>query len=1423
MAKGSNNAHINSFAGGIDRDTAPTYVKNNVYYDSEDFVLSTNSDNEKGFIVNLRGTRKAVDFRPINNYYRLEVNSFEGLSGSPILLTISMNDGTVYQLDISNMSRDEMIRSIDNFLKSSGFTVYNYNDIFVFTKDGQGPYSDDNNIQSISNSSYYNHEEISSKKDDETRFNVIASDNFGNDIVLITCTGDLRDCQIWYLEYDGVNDNFNISLKYTNDNIKLKLTNSVDITTSFEVDSIKRIYWTDNYNPPYSLNVADENLFAIPETSLTFVDKVSLPPIKIKKIESNEASKLTEGMYQFGYKLKNSVSGDETNVAPLTHVLRLIGSKDFWDVYNYFGSQGAFAYAGCTITLEADIDSKFYDTIELYAIRTTYDPNGSAPTRMFKIAEETISPEGKFIHLLNYDVATKDEIDFADYTVRKTSFNRVKTLEVKDNRLFVGNIEESVFNIDFDTRTFRYKSDGTCYAPLDNNGDPLSNYLYNPYNYYVDRFKPVGVTVPDREYKYKSDGVTLGGEGKYISYEFITADSIIDYNNDDPSSVNSVPHITNAHYDSFNTINGYTFKHIYKNPKDPLFNFYFTGYRRGEIYRFGIVFYDNFGNQSPVYYIEDIRMPDPDENGFNLFYKDSNGYTHGKILGLRFTVNIPPDISSKISGYSIVRVPRELEDRTIISDYIKLRGIKLDDLTGSGKDLLLFQDPCDIRSLSDFNKHGYSNWLSDYSDGGTADKGYMFSCLPTIAFDKDIGSRKEYISSIFSNTKYNGSVPYIEGLYAIPFELQASFDDPLNPGNSVLYIHGSNGTTTYSVRKNISVPVIVDQIASHQNLSSNYIQLYSIFNKYYDIGDYSSFDSFNIITYDSNNFFVTINQNETSLLKPIQNHLFFFGRSYNKSIYSTSGSDITSYIDGTNTYNYVWNERGVIYYDNRNQYGGLSLSAIENNEYMYTGHYQKVESSGIYTSDVFGGDVYIGQFDTQIVENGSVYAILGDGSHLYRNSGAVFMIECEHNMYLRHRDTANGDYLFQVDGFTGGKYDQEKLEDYISSNVDIDRVNARTQNVITVFKNRVHYSDVKVNGELTDSFTSFRPLNFRDLDNDKNSITKLVSLNDKMYAIQEDGVAVLAINPKPLINISDGTTLQLGQGDVIADYAYMSEFIGSKHLKSVLKTPYYVYFYDVNSNAIYRVGSNGFDPVSDIKSFRGFFDKDIQKGLMISDNTYQGIGIESVYDNYYNNAIFTIFSYRNKKYVDVNGDSVEMFQNNAETIIFSEKFDALIGRTIFVPRKWITNNNKLLSQSNLYNGNNSIYIHNEGDYDNVYDYKGKESSITFIVNPPGNNPKIFNNIEYYSNVIDTITNSDIFNKTFTAIRVYNNYQDTGKIDLIPDNNIRRRIRVWRTQIPRDGNARIRNPYTFITLYYDNNSTDKITIDSVITYIKETLM
>jgi len=107
--------------------------------------------------------------------------------------------------------------------------------------------------------------------------------------------------------------------------------------------------------------------------------------------------------------------------------------------------------------------------------------------------------------------------------------------------------------------------------------------------------------------------------------------------------------------------------------KNPLKSTIYDGYARGEVYRFGVVFYNDKGQESFVNWIADIRIPEPWEGVIDgseyadLSTYEDDGLGDKRILtrsmGVEFTFqNLP----ANITGLRIVRVERQKKDKTRI-------------------------------------------------------------------------------------------------------------------------------------------------------------------------------------------------------------------------------------------------------------------------------------------------------------------------------------------------------------------------------------------------------------------------------------------------------------------------------------------------------------------------------------------------------------------------------------------------------------------------------------------------------------------------------------------------------------------------------------------------------------------------------------
>ena len=171
-----------------------------------------------------------------------------------------------------------------------------------------------------------------------------------------------------------------------------------------------------------------------------------------------------------------------------------------------------------------------------------------------------------------------------------------------------------------------------------------------------------------------------------LSYKFALNTQIID----NSSTAGLAELDNNFGNETINLNDGYTYTNkSFRSHRSPYKSGLLRGYKRGEVYRFGVVFYNKKGESSYVEYIGDIKMPDiSEEAGYTTANAPGAGprsyfpvcsskwsnevtvgagddITYGHDLGLKidFDFTSCPSILDKITSFQIVRCKRTNGDK----------------------------------------------------------------------------------------------------------------------------------------------------------------------------------------------------------------------------------------------------------------------------------------------------------------------------------------------------------------------------------------------------------------------------------------------------------------------------------------------------------------------------------------------------------------------------------------------------------------------------------------------------------------------------------------------------------------------------------------------------------------------------------------
>jgi len=1247
----------------------------------------------------------------------------------------------------------------------------------------------------------------------------------------------------------------------------------------YETEKIQRIYWTDFYNSVRSLNIADEDTLNIPLDNISLKPSVTFSQPVIQTLGSGNLPTGCE--IQFGYRLLDD-SGVESLISPLSALCALPNLNIYTTAYKDFKGIGDTSTKTRSVTYEIkDIDTD-YTTIEHIAILYT----SLDVFTVYKFDEQPIPSSGE-VTVTCSDLDSAIELTTLELNLLSSGFDICKDIEVKDDRLIAANIKTNILELpEYDTRVYRFdstknsliqdsiKGDITINAPslVITSGPGIGNSwtevdkehdAINPYN------QESNTNWFSQQYKYKSDGVTIGGSGPNISYEFTKKEIAANFQQsltDHPSHIEVNRWATtdgddimvgqlNADGTTFTIENSDQFKdnsNIYNHG-------YFRGYSRGETYRFGIVFYDKAGSSSFVSWIGDIRIPDV-EDGFPIG-TEIGGLEYMYSIGIKFTIDIS-SIRDKIDGCRIVRVNRELSDKTKL-----------------GTGLLMCFDQQD----ESYETTLLHRW--EASNDGAPGPSNPFK----ISDDTEIyGSTVNNILHLsdkpgFNDPQFNSSdtkrltylISPIGQLYPVDFK----------PGDFIKTTGYQRATCNKYYLNSATTDPDTDKDYGFYYKTKLFIP-YTHGREWHEIGAQEImnigqyYPAGGILSgYTGENLMNSSYSREATILvsDAKEEHPLGIG-SPKMLMLLKSGTGVIHTVDGaTQSWHLGGDFRGInfggtdtsgyVYFKEvhycryvLSQYGGNTFADRSKNQYISTNHYQVISDTipDIITPEVYGGDVFVNYYDDEQIERyqnqdgafGEPYKV----PDVNKLSVAVcFFTESPCNTNYRsgvhwaaNRGTSGG---YSMGDYQSNQY----VYNHIFSQQPIaeQKFFAKDFLIETNEENpfQLWASEPKINGELLDKWRIFKPANKTEVTGTYGPINRIINYKDRLFYYQDMAIGIASINERSIITDASGQQAVLGTGGIFPDYQYLSVITGCYHQFAVVATENGLYHYDARLRKLFKT-SEGVMPISDMKGMSSFFDNKITGSINKEDFTLRQIdggptGVHGEADYRYNRILYTflmpyftdltgIFDfitgniiYTGGIYYLVNSDFTFDFGIEPDiteydvtiltdyqpryTISYNEVIDAFESFYSYLPGIYLQYGRRLLSVNP--NDSKEAYIHNEGDYCFFYNQPETISRLITFLGDNGNITKIFNNLMFLSEAYDT-NNLDLYTNTINKFRVRNEYQDTGLISLTNNNNIKRRMRTWRLQIPRDntdGKSRIRNPWAELTIEYQNAANQRFVL------------
>ena len=1426
---------INTFTKGIDKDASKTLLEPSKSRHLENWRLITEKGASTGSLENIKGNRLFFTFPTTSPVSSFRVNiSGSGVHGSNDTIEIIIN-GVIYTLfagltgetSDTTVYRNILVTRLNaaTSLDQNGNTITNPLRAFNIVAVPQGTdaillYSTGTSVTTLSTttSGHIISGSISTIVAPQSNLEIIGWATIREDFIILTCSKNNPATggpgQIWRLTYvpESIGNIYTSTLTLLyNNNVNFTVEHPIPspggIIGRYENALIQRIYFTDFFNQYRVFNTADINGFGFPVTLLNILPSTNFSiPIFVNVTVGGA---LPNGIYQYSYLL--SKGGQETLFAPLSNMIPVNAALETTiDVRTYIGGASGTATLKQNNLIIKGLDTKF-DTIRIISV---YRKNDIDVPEIKLIIEEPVPDDGVFTFSHTGNEVGAIILTLEEFSLLSSSFTHCRTIQQKDNVVFAGNVRNRRLNLDYDARAFRFSS--VQQGPNTTNGYPVGT-LPDVLN---------DVNTDQRTFRFQSNGGTVGGTGflnpnnsnlPNVSYEIRGSGYPL------PPTPATRLHLQDSKRFTINTPGVATVPHRIPDPGSK------------NAWNIGVANQD----YDLQYFFENYSHP-----GYHGLFK---GYARTETyrVGIEFyALDGTPDFVKWIGD---IRMPQS-SDGFPITTY---------DAVNSN----CYTHPLFLR----FTVNIPSSIRSQIG-------GFSIVRVKRTQSDKTVLSQGTL-----------GTVDLVNGVYTIPpaildgLACEARLIFYVNPGSGPHYVRGffpdfffNNGLDfRQGDRLEVLERLDASQLAQYAPVGGN-VNINDIrTGKYYstmqpNLIDFSSADVLygtvveqGAIAQNINNGTFTNQYIDTDTIRGQKCFLMQIGNlvsdagAFNpfSNLLPTSGIYLVNYIR-----------------PNSNQYGGSTLTARASNKYISCGHFQPIDQTSSnalsFTFDVYGGDTFVPIWDFQErLKNNNV----NPGTvHIPFSQVNYFMpVETTLDIDMRAGQTVNRNNIT----IYGGDLDESQdLPRHYNIENDIRQYIPKPINfsLSEEFDNRIHASQIKINGEETDQWTKYLPADYIDVEGSYGPVNSLVRFKEFILYFQDKAFGMLNINPRVILQDQAGIELQLGTGAILENFKYISTEAGSKSKWGIVIGIDSLLFFDVYNKKIYNYSGGSAVPLSDIKGIQSFLHANIKGDILSKDNPIIGKGVTTTYDYRFMEAIFTfhdvvervvgtyqsldsyyslitslpegivkqltvgqtiqisslynnqiilnpiiIVSIEDSDTIKI-GAGLPLLQNgDTITIVGSFKNSFTIaynsyGQAFTSFYSFVPSiylNDKRIILTPNPDNKKSVYIHNEDKYCSFYG-KIYPSLIQLLVNPVSAITKVFDNFLWHTEVEDG-SGTNILSESANKLRVRTDYQDSS-VQILDLTKLKRKERSWNVPVPRNKNKdRMRDKYMLVDLEFNN--------------------
>jgi len=298
------------------------------------------------------------------------------------------------------------------------------------------------------------------------------------------------------------------------------------------------------------------------------------------------------------------------------------------------------------------------------------------------------------------------------------------------------------------------------------------------------------------------------------------------------------------------------------------------------------------------------------------------------------------------------------------------------------------------------------------------------------------------------------------------------------------------------------------------------------------------------------------------------------------------------------------------------------------------------------------------------------------------------------------------------------------------------------------FPNRIIVSEPNIQSEFYNGYRNLSGINYRDYNSELGQIIKVITHNNILFAIFENGIAVITVDGRTLINSEQDVYIDSAQ--ILAPKAQvLTSKFGSQNPESIVTSIITIYGVDLMKNKIWRIEGSRFNIISDFKIEDILLEyKNNLLASSVDDFEYKYSteerqevlpanlgGLPKIYSSADEVKKVVHFSYN--KLMD---DKSEGILKNFGNIQFTEVLNTWVARTVFANKfQFKYNNSNITFEVNLAPSEGWLDLI-KGNYCN---FRGTQYTFEFefIVNGMPSVEKILTNLQIISNKVkpDTIT------------------------------------------------------------------------------------